>query len=64
MASLAAYFAPQGAPDMPPPPEIPQVEQLPQAQQDEILTDTTPPAPAPHTSVHMSEATLSASPIT
>ena len=52
---LAAYFAPQGAPampppqgapDMPPPPELPQDEQLPQAQQDEILTDTTPPAPA------------------
>ncbi|XP_010655165.1 uncharacterized protein LOC104880389 [Vitis vinifera] len=67
------YFAPQGAPavpppqeapDVPPPPELPQDEQLPQAQQDEILTDITPPAPAAHTSVHMPEATLLASPIT
>ena len=49
---------------MPSPPELPQDEQLPQAQQDEILTDTTPPAPAAHTSVHMSEATLPAFPIT
>nr|CAN69559.1 hypothetical protein VITISV_043965 [Vitis vinifera] len=70
---LAAYFAPQGAPavpppqeapDVPPPPELPQDEQLPQAQQDEILTDTTPPAPTAHTSVHMPEATLPVSPIT
>ena len=70
---LAAYFAPQGAPAVPPPqeapdvppsPELPQDEQLPQAQQDEILTDTTPPTPTAHTSVHMPEATLSASPIT
>ncbi|RVW33553.1 hypothetical protein CK203_095918 [Vitis vinifera] len=53
-----------GAPDMPPPPELPQDEQLPQVQQDEILTDTTPPAPAAHTSVHMPEATLPAAPIT
>ncbi|RVW21836.1 hypothetical protein CK203_108565 [Vitis vinifera] len=51
---LAAYFAPQGAPAVPPP----------QVQQDEILTDTTFPAPAAHTSVHMPEATLPASPIT
>ena len=34
-----------------------------QAQQDEILTNTTPPALAAHTSVHMPEATLLASPI-
>nr|CAN78531.1 hypothetical protein VITISV_043800 [Vitis vinifera] len=61
---LAAYFAPQGAPDVPPPPELPQDEQLPQAQQDEILTNTTPPAPTAHISVHMPEATLPASPIT
>ncbi|RVW99481.1 hypothetical protein CK203_038492 [Vitis vinifera] len=73
---LAAYFAPQGAPAVPPPqgapdlppppppPELPQHEQLPQVQQDEILTDTPPPAPAAHTSVHMPEATLPASPIT
>nr|CAN61849.1 hypothetical protein VITISV_016507 [Vitis vinifera] len=69
---LAAYFAPQGAPavpppqgapDVPPPPELHQDEQLPQAQQDEILTNTTPPALAAHTSVHMPEATLLASPI-
>ena len=61
---LAAYFAPQGAPDVPPPLELHQDEQPPQAQQDEILTNTTPPAPTAHTSVHMSEATLPASPIT
>ncbi|RVW61858.1 hypothetical protein CK203_065578 [Vitis vinifera] len=61
---LAAYFAPRGAPDVPPPPELPQDEQLPQAQQDDILTNTTPPAPAAHTSVHMPEATLLASPVT
>ncbi|RVW74814.1 hypothetical protein CK203_053814 [Vitis vinifera] len=39
-------------------------EQLPQAQQDEILTDTTPPAPAAHTSVHMPEAIHPTSPLT
>ncbi|RVW20091.1 hypothetical protein CK203_113215 [Vitis vinifera] len=61
---LAAYFAPQGAPDVPPPPQLPQDEQLPQAQQDEILTDIAPPAPVAHTSVHMPEATLPTSPIT
>ncbi|RVW64045.1 hypothetical protein CK203_049379 [Vitis vinifera] len=70
---LAAYFAPQGAPAVPAPSGSPryaptsratQDEQLPQAQQDEILTDTTPPAPAAHTSVHMPEATLPTSPIT
>ena len=49
---------------MPPPPELPQDEQLPQAQQDEILTDTTPPAPAAHTSVHMPEAIHPTSPLT
>ncbi|RVW66791.1 hypothetical protein CK203_066287 [Vitis vinifera] len=45
-----------GAPVVPAPPELPRDEQLPQAQQDEILIDTTPPAPAAHTSVHMPEA--------
>ncbi|RVW69106.1 hypothetical protein CK203_060680 [Vitis vinifera] len=39
-------------------------EQLPQAQQDEILTDTTPPAPAAHTSVNMPEAIHPTSPLT
>ncbi|RVW77146.1 hypothetical protein CK203_054247 [Vitis vinifera] len=53
----------QGAPAVPAPPELPRDEQLPQAQQDEILTDTTPPAPA-HTSVHMPEAIHPISPIT
>nr|CAN81338.1 hypothetical protein VITISV_011537 [Vitis vinifera] len=53
-----------GARDVPPPPKLPQDEQLPQAQQDEILTDTTPPASTAHTSVHMPEATLPTSPIT
>ncbi|KAL6312066.1 hypothetical protein AAG906_027273 [Vitis piasezkii] len=46
------------------PPELPQDEQMPQAQQDEILTETTPPAPAAHTSVHMPEAIHPTSPIT
>eukprot|EP00261_Vitis_vinifera_P040229 XP_019081472.1 PREDICTED: uncharacterized protein LOC109124154 [Vitis vinifera] len=65
---LTAYFAPPGAPAepaphgppvMPPPPELPRDDQLPQAQQDEILTDTTPPAPAAHTSIqqHLSMQT-------
>ncbi|KAL6310811.1 hypothetical protein AAG906_017512 [Vitis piasezkii] len=58
------YFAPQGAPVVPAPPELPRDEQLPQAQQDEILTDTTPPAPAAHTSVDMPEAIHPSSPIT
>ncbi|RVW33160.1 hypothetical protein CK203_094857 [Vitis vinifera] len=61
---LAAYFAPQGAPAVPAPPELPRDEQLPQAQQDEILTDTTPPTPAAHTSVHMPEAIHPTSPLT
>ncbi|RVW84643.1 hypothetical protein CK203_044644 [Vitis vinifera] len=61
---LVAYFAPQGAPVVPAPPELPRDDQLPQAQQDEILTNTTPPAPAAHTSVHMPEAIHSTSPIT
>ena len=61
---VPAMPPPQGAPDMPPPPELPQDEQLLQAQQDEILTDTTPPAPAAHTSMHMPEAIHSTSPIT
>ncbi|RVW92542.1 hypothetical protein CK203_039459 [Vitis vinifera] len=37
-------------------PKLPRDEQLPSAQQDEILTDTTPPTPVAHTSVHMPEA--------
>ena len=61
---LAAYFAPQGAPDVPPPLELHQDEQPPQAQQDEILTNTTPPAPTAHTLVHIPKATLPTSPIT
>ena len=70
---LTTYFAPPGAPAepaphrppvMPPPPELPRDDQLPQAQQDEILTDTTPPAPAAHTSMHMPEVIHSTSPIT
>ncbi|RVW20711.1 hypothetical protein CK203_115919 [Vitis vinifera] len=61
---LVAYFAPEGAPAVPAPPELPQDEQLPQAQQDEILTDTTPPAPAAHTSMHMPEAIHPSSPLT
>ncbi|RVW81609.1 hypothetical protein CK203_049456 [Vitis vinifera] len=64
---------PQGAPVVPPPQRAPDVlhlqsytqdEQLPQAQQDEILTDIAPPVPAAHTLVHMPEATLPTSPIT
>ncbi|RVX14559.1 hypothetical protein CK203_017382 [Vitis vinifera] len=34
------------------PPELPRDEQIPQAQQDEILTETPPPAPAAHLSAH------------
>ncbi|RVW64044.1 hypothetical protein CK203_049371 [Vitis vinifera] len=52
------------SPAVPAPPELPRDEQLPQAQQDEILTDTTPPAPAAHTSVHMPEAIHPTSPLT
>eukprot|EP00261_Vitis_vinifera_P026703 XP_010660254.1 PREDICTED: vegetative cell wall protein gp1-like [Vitis vinifera] len=61
---IEAYFAPQAAPAVPAPPELPRDEQLPQAQQDEILTDTTPPTPAAHTSVHMPEAIHPSSPLT
>ena len=61
---LVAYFAPQGAPAVPAPPELPRDEQIPQAEQDEILTETPPPAPAAHPSVHMPEAIHSTSPIT
>ncbi|RVW64502.1 hypothetical protein CK203_040346 [Vitis vinifera] len=61
---LVAYFAPQAAPTVPAPPELPRDEQIPQAQQDEILTETTPPTPAAHTSVHMPEAIHPSSPIT
>ena len=53
---LVAYFASQGAPAVPAPPELPRDEQIPQAEQDEILTETPPPAPAAHPSVHMPEA--------
>ncbi|RVW78551.1 hypothetical protein CK203_049787 [Vitis vinifera] len=45
---LVAYFAPQGAPAVPAPPELPRDEQMPQAQQDEILTET-PLLPLQHT---------------
>ncbi|RVW98844.1 hypothetical protein CK203_024040 [Vitis vinifera] len=61
---LVAYFAPQGAPAVHAPPELPRDEQIPQAQQDEILTETPPPAPTAHPSVHMPEAIHSTSPIT
>ncbi|RVW61107.1 hypothetical protein CK203_045872 [Vitis vinifera] len=61
---LVAYFAPQGAPAVPAPPELPQDEQMPQAQQDEILTETTPPAPAAHPSEHIPEPIHPISPIT
>ncbi|RVW62966.1 hypothetical protein CK203_062374 [Vitis vinifera] len=54
--NLVAYFAPQGAPAVHAPPELPRDEQIPQAQQDEILTETPPPAPTAHPSVHMPEA--------
>ncbi|KAL6311880.1 hypothetical protein AAG906_027304 [Vitis piasezkii] len=46
------------------PPELPQDEQLPQAQQDETLSETTPPAPAAHTSVHSPEPIHATSPLT
>ncbi|RVW23644.1 hypothetical protein CK203_093945 [Vitis vinifera] len=52
MASLGSLLCTQGAPAVPAPPELPRDEQLPQAQQDEILTETTPPAPAAHLSAH------------
>ncbi|RVW38082.1 hypothetical protein CK203_095102 [Vitis vinifera] len=39
-------------PAVPAPPELPRDEQIPQAQQDEILTETPPPAPAAHLSAH------------
>ncbi|RVW68089.1 hypothetical protein CK203_062213 [Vitis vinifera] len=58
------YFAPEGAPAVHAPPELPRDEQIPQAQQDEILTETPPPAPAAHPSVHMPGAIHSTSPIT
>ncbi|RVW21921.1 hypothetical protein CK203_101098 [Vitis vinifera] len=61
---LVSYFAPQGAPAVHAPPELPRDEQIPQAQQDEILTETPPPAPAAHPSMHMPEAIHSTSPIT
>eukprot|EP00261_Vitis_vinifera_P029356 XP_010663910.1 PREDICTED: uncharacterized protein LOC104882424 [Vitis vinifera] len=56
---LVAYFAPEGAPAVPAPPELPRDDQLPQAQQDEILTETTPPTPAAPTSIqqHLSMQT-------
>ncbi|XP_059592764.1 extensin-like [Vitis vinifera] len=58
------YFDIEGAPAVPAPPELPRDEQLPQAQQDEILTDTTPHDPAAPTSVHMPEGIHPSSPIT
>ncbi|RVW23764.1 hypothetical protein CK203_097594 [Vitis vinifera] len=41
MASLGSLLCASGSPAVPAPPELPRDEQLPQAQQDEILTDTT-----------------------
>ncbi|RVW66968.1 hypothetical protein CK203_064076 [Vitis vinifera] len=64
MASLGSLLCTLGSPTVPAPPELPRDEQLPQAQQDEILTDTTPPAPAAHTSVHMPETIHPTSPLT
>ena len=61
---LVAYFAPQGAPAVHAPPELPRDEQIPQAQQDEILTETPPPAPAAHPSEHIPEPIHPISPIT
>ncbi|RVW41841.1 hypothetical protein CK203_114495 [Vitis vinifera] len=61
---LVAYFAPQGAPTVPAPPELPQDEHMPQAQQDEILIETTPPAPTAHPSEHIPEPIHPISPIT
>ncbi|RVW62019.1 hypothetical protein CK203_062427 [Vitis vinifera] len=61
MASLGSLLCTQGAPAVPAPPELPRDEQIPQAQQDEILTETPPPAPAAHPSVHMPEAIHSTS---
>ncbi|RVW60763.1 hypothetical protein CK203_033533 [Vitis vinifera] len=37
---LVAYFAPQGAPAVPAPPELPEMSRYLRAQQDEILTET------------------------
>ncbi|RVW87271.1 hypothetical protein CK203_037168 [Vitis vinifera] len=64
MASLGSLLCTQGAPAVPAPPELPQDEQMPQAQQDEILTETTPPAPAAHPSEHIPEPIHPISPIT
>ncbi|RVW62930.1 hypothetical protein CK203_062872 [Vitis vinifera] len=64
MASLGSLFCTPGSPAVPTPPELPRDEQIPQAEQDEILTETPPPAPAAHPSVHMPEAIHSTSPIT
>ncbi|KAL6336135.1 hypothetical protein AAG906_010422 [Vitis piasezkii] len=59
---LAAYFAPRSPSACTS--ELHQEEQMPRAQQDEILTETTPPAPAAHTSVHMPEAIHPTTPLT
>ncbi|XP_010650645.1 lysine-rich arabinogalactan protein 19-like [Vitis vinifera] len=58
------YFDTEGAPAVLAPPELPQDEQMPQAQQDEILTETTPPAPTAHPSEHIPEPIHPISPIT
>ncbi|RVW33661.1 hypothetical protein CK203_113936 [Vitis vinifera] len=53
MASLGSLLCTSGSPSCPAPPELPRDEQIPQAQQDEILTETPPPAPAAHPSEHI-----------
>ncbi|RVW67655.1 hypothetical protein CK203_063523 [Vitis vinifera] len=63
MASLGSLLCTPGSPVVPAPPELPQDEQMPQAQQDEILTETTPPAPAAHPK-HIPEPIHPISPIT
>nr|CAN82717.1 hypothetical protein VITISV_017289 [Vitis vinifera] len=63
---LVAYFAPQGAPAVPAPPELPQDEQMPQAQSPRMRFSQRPPPPAPaaHPSEHIPEPIHPISPIT
>ena len=58
------YCTSRRAPDIPAPPEPPQDEQPPQAQQTEIPTKIIPPAHAAPFTVPMAEATSSAPPTT
>ena len=64
---LTSYVAPPGAPDMLAPPELPQDEQQPQAQQvqqGEIPTEIIPPTLTAPSTVPTPEATSSAPPTT